>query len=96
MILKSLQVLEQLPTLPTTKVVVLIDKHGKKCLVRQDVRTDLVWHLSVARNKLGAIVADSVGIPANYVEIIPAHVDFPGKFNRAYPLAYIHSYLECW
>jgi hypothetical protein len=63
-----------------SRISFLQDKEsGKKFLLKQERRPDLHWHIAVAREALGAHVAHSVNIPANQVEIVPAHVPFPAK-----------------
>jgi hypothetical protein len=52
---------------------------GKKFLLKQERRSEPHWHIIVAREALGAHVAASINIPANKVEIVPAHVPFPAK-----------------
>ena len=66
-------------------ISVLKDNNGKKFIVKQDMRDALYWHLSVARDKLGSLVAHSADIHANRVEIIPAYCEFPGKHNMQLP-----------
>ena len=75
----TVQELEYFETEHHTCISVLQDKSGKKFIVKQDTRGGLFRHLSVARDRLGAFIAESIGVPANQVTIIPAYCDFPGK-----------------
>lgn len=75
-----------------TFITVLKDRTGKKIVVKQETRKPLYWHLSIARDKLGAQVAASVGIYANRVEIVPARCSFLGKLDTRFP-ATVHEFV---
>lgn len=75
-----------------TCISVLLDKNGKKFIVKQDTRDRLFWHLGAARDRLGAFIAESIGVPVNRVTIIPAYADFPGKRLVRLP-ATLHSFV---
>jgi len=63
---------------------------GRKFLLKQERRSELHWHIIVAREALGAHIANSIDIPANRVEIIPAYIAFSGKHNKERP-ATLHT-----
>lgn len=88
---KNLKKTEALNTKHNSRISFLQDTvTGNKFLLKQDNRSDLHWHIVVAREALGAHVAQSVDIPVNRVEIIPARIAFPGKQNREKP-ATLHT-----
>ncbi|MCX5925405.1 MAG: hypothetical protein NT124_03910 [Candidatus Dependentiae bacterium] len=68
-----------------TYITTLTNEDGKKYIVKQEARDQLSWHMPVARDMLGSYIAQSVGVPANKVEIIPAYTSFPGKKNNDFP-----------
>ena len=86
------RIIRQFKAAPMIHISILEDSKGDKFIVRQDLRKPLYWHLSAVRNKVGALVAESVDIPANRVEIIPAHCEFPGKKEKRFP-ASLHTYV---
>lgn len=75
-----------------THISVLQDDNGKKFVVKQETRDVLTWHLSAARDKLGALVARSIYVLANRVEIIPSYATFPGKRSLQHP-ATLHEFV---
>lgn len=87
------RVIERFKTLHHTHIAILENKKdGNKFIVKQDTRDVLFRHLAVARDKLGAFVAESIGVSANRVEIIPAYCAFPGKKYFELP-ATLHTFV---
>lgn len=66
-------------------ITVCENQDKKRFIVKQETRSELYWHMAVAREMLSASVAESVGILANRVAIIPALCPFPGKKRVNFP-----------
>jgi hypothetical protein len=75
-----------------TSVAVLEHRKGAKFIVKQETRNPLYLHLSVVRDKLGAFVAESVGVEANHIRILPAGCVFAGKRSDELP-ASLHTFV---
>ncbi|MCX5925409.1 MAG: hypothetical protein NT124_03930 [Candidatus Dependentiae bacterium] len=75
-----------------TSISILEHQNGSKFVVKQDIRDPLYWHLSIARDKVGSFIAESIDMPVNMVKIIPAYGEFPGKRTIEFP-ATVHTFV---
>ena len=68
------------------------DAEGNEYIVKQDKSVSLKHQFQVVLEKLSAYMASAVGISAHKVEIIAAHIPFPGKIIQERP-ASIHTFM---
>lgn len=73
-------------------ITILENENGKKFIVKQKTKDGVAKRLCCVRDMLGAYIAESAGIPANRVTIIPAYHKFPGKKILEWP-ATLHEFV---
>jgi|GEM_PF-594046 len=82
---KNFQLIKKIKTPHNTQISFLVHTNGKKYIVKQETRLVLSRHMTVIRDALGSLIAFELGIPANFVAIIPSDYSFPGKYSRLFP-----------